>query len=119
MTIAALRRIQDEAKLTTAQVLENVEFLMAHHHKPAEIAARLDTTMEAIGKHYVRLGRPDLAMPFNNAVMMERRLQARLAQQAQQGHIDLWEQVTIQVTGDRSAGVPQAPGDGQNWLAAG
>jgi predicted transcriptional regulator len=118
MTIAALRRIQNEAKLTTRQILENVEFLLPSC-TPVEIAARLDTTMEAIEKHYVRHGRPDLAQPFNNVVHSERRLQARIAQKAQQGYVDLWEQVAVQVTGDRDPSVPQAPGDGQNWLAAG
>jgi hypothetical protein len=118
MTIAALRRIQDEAKLTTAQVLENVEFLLSSC-TPAAIALRLGTTMEAIEKHYERAGRPDLALPFNNAAKIEQRLQARLAQEAHQGYVDLWEQVAIQVTGDRNAGVPQAPGNSQSWLAAG
>ena len=72
MTIAALRRIQDEAKLTTAQVLENVEFLLSSC-TPAAIALRLGTTMEAIEKHYERAGRPDLALPFNNAAKIEQR----------------------------------------------
>lgn len=118
MTIAALRRIQDEAELTTAQLLENVELLLSSC-TPAVIAQRLGMEMEAIEKRCCRAGRLKLAAPFNNAVQMERRLDASVAEQAHQGHVDLWEQVTIQVAGDRSAGVPQAPGDGQNWLAAG
>jgi hypothetical protein len=118
MTIAALRAIQDEGRLTTAQLLEEVEHLMSSC-APADIAARLGTTMEAIEKHWRRHGHPEMAAPFNNAVKQQQRLEARLTQEAHQGHVDLWEQVSVQVAGDRSAGVPQAPGDRQDWLAAG
>ena len=112
MTIAALRRIQDEAELTTAQLLENIEHLLSSC-TPADIALRLGMEMDAIEKRCQRAGRLELAGLFNRAAkIQQRRLQARIAQQAQQGHVDLWEQVTIQVTGDCSAGVPQAPGDG-------
>jgi hypothetical protein len=90
MTIAALRAIQDEARLSTAQILENAQFLIPTA-LPDAIAARLGTTMEAIEKHLLRAGHPDLAMPFNNAMKIERRRQARLAQQ---GHVDLWCSVT-------------------------
>lgn len=115
MTIAALRRIQDEVELTTEQLLENVEYLLSSC-APAVIAQRLDMEMNAIEKRCYRAGRLDLAAPFSTAVQ---RLEASLVQQAHQGHVDLWEQVSVQVAGDRSAGVPQAPGDGQDWLAAG
>jgi hypothetical protein len=118
MTIAALRRIQDEAELTTAQLLENIEYLMPSC-SPADIAARLGMEMEAIEKRCYRAGRMELAAPFFKAVRRQRRLEAGVVEQAHQGHVDLWEQVTIQVTGDRSAGVPQAPGNRQDWLAAG
>jgi hypothetical protein len=118
MTIAALRRIQDEAELTTAQLLENVEYLMPSC-SPADIAARLGMGMDAIEKRCYRAGRMDLATPFFKAARRQRRLEAGLAEQVDQGHVDLWEQVTVQVTGDRSASVPQAPGDRQDWLAAG
>ena len=118
MTIAALRRIQDEAELTTTQLLENVEHLLSSC-SPAVIAARLGLEMEAIEKRCYRAGRLELAAPFNRVIQLQRRLEAGLTEQVDQGHVDLWEQVTIQVTGDRSAGVPQAPGDRQDWLAAG
>ena len=118
MTIAALRAIQDEARLTTVQLLENVEYLLSSGCTPAGIAARLDMEMEAIEKRCYRAGRLKLAAPFNNAVK-HRRLEASVVEQAHQGPVNLWEQVTIQVAGDRSAGVPQTPGNRQGWLAAG
>jgi hypothetical protein len=118
MTIAALRRIQDEAELTTSQLLENIEYLMPSC-PPAVIAQRLGMEMEAIEKRCYRAGRLELAAPFFKTVRRQRRLEAGLAEEAHQGHVDLWEQVTVQVAGDRSAGVPQAPGDRQDWLAAG
>ena len=118
MTIAALRRIQDEAhQLTTAQLFENIEHLMPSC-SAAVIAARLGMSMEAIEKRCYRAGRLKLAAPFNNAVK-HRRLEASVVEQAHQGHVNLWEQVTIQVAGNRSAGVPQTPGNRQGWLAAG
>jgi hypothetical protein len=107
MTIAALRAIQDEARLTTVQLLENVEYLLSSGCTPAGIAARLGMEMEAIEKRCYRAGRHDLAVPFNSAVKQQRRLEASIAQEAHQGYVDLWEQVTVQVAGDRSAGVPQ------------
>ena len=76
-------------------------------------------SMEAIEKRCYRAGRLKLAAPFNNAVKRRRRLEASIVQQAHQGHVNLWEQVSVQVAGDRSAGVPQTPGDRQNWLTAG
>jgi hypothetical protein len=118
MTIAALRRIQDEARLTTAQLFENIEHLMPSC-SAAVIAQRLGMEMEAIDVSCRRAGRPEMAGLFNRAILAQRRLDARLVKQADQGHVDLWEQVTITVAGDRSAGVPQAPGDRQDWLAAG
>ena len=118
MTIAALRRIQDEAELTTSQLLENVEHLLSSC-TPADIAQRLGMEMDAIEKRCYRAGRLDLSAPFNNAAQQLQRLEARIVEQAHQGHVDLWEQVTIQVTGDGGPGVPQASGNGENWLAAG
>ena len=67
MTIAALRRIQDEAELTTAQLLENVEHLLSSC-TPAVIAQRLGMEMDAIEKRCYRSGRLELAAPFNNVV---------------------------------------------------
>ena len=118
MTIAALRRIQDEAELTDDMLFENIEHLLSSCMADV-IAARLGMTMEAIEKRCYRAGRLELAAPFNNVVKRRLRLEASIVKQAHQGHVDLWEQVSVQITGDRSAGVPQTPGDRQNWLTAG
>ena len=90
MTIAALRRIQDEVELTTAQLLENIEYLMPSC-APAVIAARLGIEMDAIDKRCYRAGRPELATPFEHALKARRRLEAGLTQEVDQGHVDLWE----------------------------
>ena len=118
MTIAALRRIQDEAELTDDMLFENIEHLLSSCTADV-IAARLGMTMEAIEKRCWRARRLELAAPFMRAVEFQRRLEARVIKQAHQGHVDLWEQVSVQITGDRSAGVSQAPRDRQNRLAAG
>jgi hypothetical protein len=89
MTIAALRAIQNEGRLTTAQLLKEVEFLLSSC-TPAAIALRLGTTMEAIEQNCRRHGRPEMAVPFNTAIMRQR-LEACLIQEAHQGHVDLWE----------------------------
>ena len=84
MTIAALRRIQDEAELTTAQLLENVEHLLSNC-TPEVIAARLGMEMDAIEKRCYRNGRLDLAAPFNNVVQTQRRLLSSVADLVHRG----------------------------------
>jgi len=84
MTIAALRRIQDEAELTTAQLLENVEHLLSSC-TPAVIALRLGMEMDAIEKRCYRAGRLELAAPFNNVVQTQRRLLSSVADLVHRG----------------------------------
>ena len=91
MTIAALRAIQDEVhQLTTAQLFEDVERLMSSC-SAVVIAQRLSMEMEAIEIHCRRHGRLELAQLFNRAILAQRRLDAGLAQEVDQGHVDLWE----------------------------
>jgi hypothetical protein len=84
MTIAALRRIQDEAELTTSQLLENVEHLLSSC-TPEVIAVRLGMEMDAIEKRCYRNGRLDLAAPFNNVVQTQRRLLSSVADLVHRG----------------------------------
>jgi hypothetical protein len=77
MTIAALRRIQDEAELTDDMLFENIEHLLSSCTADV-IAARLGMSMEAIEKRCARAGRLKLAAPFNNAVQIQRRSVADL-----------------------------------------
>ena len=73
MTIAALRRIQDEAELTDDMLFENIEHLLSSCMADV-IAVRLGMTMEAIEKRCYRAGRLELAAPFNNVVKRRLRL---------------------------------------------
>src|SRR5450759_2108984 len=108
MTIAALRAIQD-GRLTTAQLLENVEYLMPSC-TPADIAARLGMEIEAIEKRCQRAGRLDLAAPFNNAVMLQRRLLSSVADPVHRGdhvQVHLGQEMPVTVVGGADAGVPE------------
>jgi len=73
VTIAALRRIQDEAELTDDMLFENIEHLLSSCTADV-IAVRLGMTMEAIEKRCYRAGRLELAAPFNNVVKRRLRL---------------------------------------------
>ena len=84
MTIAALRRIQNEAELTTPQLLENVEHLLSSC-TPVVIAQRLGMEMDAIEKRCYRAGRLELAAPFNNVVQTQRRLLSSVADLVHRG----------------------------------
>jgi hypothetical protein len=89
MTIAALRRIQNEAELTTPQLLENVEHLLSSC-TPAVIALRLGMEMDAIEKRCYRAGRLELAAPFNNVVQTQRRLLSSVADLVHRGdHVQI------------------------------
>jgi hypothetical protein len=109
VTIAALRRIQDEAELTTAQLLENVEHLLSNC-TPEVIAARLGMEMDAIEKRCYRNGRLDLAAPFNNVVQTQRRLLSSVADLVHRGdhvQVHLGQEMPVTVVGGADAGVPE------------
>jgi len=76
MTIAALRRIQDEAELTDDMLFENIEHLLSSCRAEI-IAERLGMSMEAIEKRCVRAGRLKLAAPYQAATTATRRLEAQ------------------------------------------
>lgn len=109
MTIAALRRIQDGAELTTAQLLENVEHLLSSC-TAAVIAARLGMEMEAIEKRCRRAGHPDLAAPFDHAVHRQRLEESSVADLVHRGdhvQVHLGQEMPVAVIGGADAGVSE------------